>query len=115
MNKLHELTIMDVKELVEGKTVTVSSTDGSAISVHMKDAVLIADPEAGTDGKITIVEPVVHRLINTSVGITELSPDSQVLTGRCMDFNILFASPISGLKIHIQIADIATTGTTVGR
>ena len=57
MNKLHELTIMDVKELVEGKTVTVSSTDGSAISVHMKDAVLIADPEAGTDGKITIVEP----------------------------------------------------------
>lgn len=57
MNKLHELTIMDVKELVEGKTVTVSNTDGSAISVHMKNAVLIADPEAGSDGRITLFEP----------------------------------------------------------
>ena len=57
VNKLHELTIMDVKELVEGKTVTVSSTNGSAISVHMKNAVLIADPEAGSDGKITLLEP----------------------------------------------------------
>ena len=65
--------------------------------------------------EITIVDPVVHRLIKTSVGITELSPESHVLTGKCIAFKILFANPMSGLKIHIQIAAIATIGTTVGR
>lgn len=56
MEKLSELTISDVKELTEGKKVTVISTENSAISVHMKNAVLIADPDASTDGMITLVE-----------------------------------------------------------
>lgn len=56
MEKLSELTISDVKELTQGKKVTVSSMDDSAMSVHMKDAVVIADPDSGADGKIAILE-----------------------------------------------------------
>lgn len=54
---LNELTISDVKELVKGKKVTVSSTEDSALTVHMKEAVVTADPDTGTDGKITLLEP----------------------------------------------------------
>ena len=57
MERLSELTIEDVKELVGGRKVQIFSTDDSAISVHMKDAVVIADPDAGTDGKITLLDP----------------------------------------------------------
>ena len=57
MEKLSELTISDVKELTEGKIVIVSSLDDTAMSIHMKDAVVIADPETGADGKITFFEP----------------------------------------------------------
>lgn len=57
MEKLSELTIKDVRELVEGRKVQIFSTDDSAMSVHMKDAVVIADPDAGTDGRITLLEP----------------------------------------------------------
>lgn len=54
---LNELTISDVKELVKGKKVTVSSTEDSALTVHMKEAVVTADPDTGIDGKITLLEP----------------------------------------------------------
>lgn len=54
---LSELTIEDVRELVNSRKVTVSSTDNSAMTVHMKDVVMIADPDAGTDGKITLLDP----------------------------------------------------------
>ena len=57
MEKLNELTISDLKELTEGKTVTVSSMNGSAISLHMETAVLIAEPDSGNDGKITFFDP----------------------------------------------------------
>ena len=57
MQKLNELTIKDVKELTEGKKVTVIDTEDSVIAIQMKDAVLIADPDAGADGKITLLEP----------------------------------------------------------
>lgn len=54
---LSELTIEDVRKLVNSRKVTVSSTDNSAMTVHMKDVVMIADPDAGTDGKITLLDP----------------------------------------------------------
>lgn len=57
MERLNELTIADVKELVKGKKVTVSSTGDSAITIHMKEAIVIVDPDAGTDGEITFLEP----------------------------------------------------------
>lgn len=57
MEKLSELTISDVKEFTEGKIATISSMDDTAMSIHMKDAVVIADPETGADGKIAFFEP----------------------------------------------------------
>lgn len=57
MEKLSELTIKDVKELTQGKKVSVLSTYDSAISVHMKNALVMADPDAGTDGMVTLLEP----------------------------------------------------------
>lgn len=56
MERLCELTIEDVRELVGSRKVQIFSTDDSAISVHMKDAVVIADAEAGSDGKIILLE-----------------------------------------------------------
>lgn len=57
MEKLNELTIMDVKELVRDKKATISSTDNSAITVYMKEAFVIANPDSGTDGEIILLEP----------------------------------------------------------
>lgn len=57
MERLDELTITDLKELVKGKKATISSTDDSAITVDMKEAVVVVDPDAGTDGEITFLEP----------------------------------------------------------
>ena len=96
MNKLHELTIMDVKELVEGKTVTVSNTDGSAISVHMKNAVLIADPEAGSDGRITLFEP------DTGCKI-DLDSDNFIesVHGNEKAIVVRFSNSMGGLDIEI--------------
>jgi len=55
MEKLNELTIKDVKELTEGKTVKVQME--SAMSVHMTDAIVIAEPDSGVDGTIAILMP----------------------------------------------------------
>lgn len=53
MEKMSELTISDVKELTEGKRVKVQMV--SAILLQMADAIVIADPDYGEDGKITIL------------------------------------------------------------
>ena len=55
MEKLSELTISDVKEFTEGKKVNVQME--SAMSIHMADAIVEADPDSGEDGKITILMP----------------------------------------------------------
>lgn len=53
MEKMSELTISDVKELTQGKKVKVQMV--SAMSLQMAEATLIADPDSGNDGKITII------------------------------------------------------------
>ena len=60
----------------------------------------IFNPDMGLANNILMAMhlPVVHRLIKTSVGITELSPESHVLTGKCIAFKILFANPMSGMQ-----------------
>ena len=55
MEKMSELTISEVKELTKGKKVKVQMA--SAMSLHMADAIVIADPDSGEDGKITILMP----------------------------------------------------------
>lgn len=55
MEKMSELTISDIKELTQGKKIKVQMA--SAMSIHMTDAIVIADPDSGEDGKITILIP----------------------------------------------------------
>lgn len=53
MEKMSELTISDVKELTQGKKVKVQMA--SAMSLQMAEAIVIADPDYGEDGKVTII------------------------------------------------------------
>lgn len=96
MERLSELTIMDVKELVGGRKVQIFSTDDSAISVHMNDAVVIADPDAGTDGKITLLEP------DTGCKM-ELDSDKLIesIHGNENAIVIRFSNGMGGLDIEI--------------
>lgn len=55
MEKMSELTISDVKELTQGKKVKVQMA--SAMSIQMTEAIVIADPDSGNDGKISILMP----------------------------------------------------------
>lgn len=102
MEKMSELTISDVKELTEGKRVTVSSIDDSAMSVHMKDAIVIADPDSGVDGKIVILEP-------KSGNKVELDSDKTIknIFGNTNVIKILFVNDMGVLDISI-ISDVGT-------
>lgn len=53
MEKMSELTLSDVNELTQGKKVKVQMA--SAMSLQMAEAIVIADPDYGEDGKITII------------------------------------------------------------
>lgn len=96
MEKLNELTITDAKELANGRKVTVSSTDDSAIVVHMKEAIMIVDPDIGTDGKITLLEP------DTGCKI-ELDSDKMInsIHGNENTIVIRFCNGMGGLDIAI--------------
>lgn len=93
---LNELTISDVKELVKGKKVTVSSTEDSALTVHMKEAVVTADPDTGIDGKITLLEP------DTGCKI-ELDSDNMIaaIYGNENTIAIRFCNDMGRLDIEI--------------
>lgn len=97
MEKLNELTISDVKALTKGKSVTVSSTDGSAISVHMENAVVVADLESGTDGKITLLEPKTGSKV-------ELDSDNSIesIHGNENVIVVRFSNGMGGLDIEIK-------------
>lgn len=102
MERLSELTITDVKELTEGKIITVFSTDDSAISVHMKGAVVIADPDSGEDGKIAILIP------DTGYKI-ELDSEKLIDTiyGNENEITIKFFNNMGSMDISI-IGDVVT-------
>lgn len=63
MTKLSELTIGDVRELVNGRTVSVSSRDSSPMGIHMKDSIMVANPDDGADGQIILLEPKTRQKI----------------------------------------------------
>lgn len=102
MEKMSELTISDVKEFTEGKRVKVSSMDDSAMSVHMKDAVIVAQPDLGADGKIILLEPESGYKL-------ELDSDKviQSIFGNENVIKILFANDMGVFDISI-IGDIGT-------
>lgn len=96
MEKMSELTISDVKELTEGKKVTVSSMDDSAMSIHMKDAVVVAYPDAGTDGRIVIFD-------SKSGHKVELDSDKAIkaIFGNTNTIKIIFVNDMGVLDISI--------------
>ena len=96
MEKMSELTIKDVKELTKDKKVTVASMDDSVMSVHMKDAIVIADPDSGTDGKIVILEPEFGYKV-------ELDSDKiiKAIFGNTNTIKVIFVNDMGGLDIFI--------------
>ena len=95
MEKMSELTISDVKELTEGKRVKVQMV--SAMSLHMADAIVIADPDYGEDGKITIL------MSDTGCRI-ELDSEELIDTiyGNENEITINFFNNMGSMDIFIQ-------------
>lgn len=96
MEKMSELTISDLKNFTEGKRVRVSSMEGSAISIHMDDAAMIADSESGTNGEIIMVEP-------DSGYKVRLDSDKiiETILGNENAITITFTNGMGGLDISI--------------
>ncbi len=51
------MTVAQVKEIVEGKTVMVSGTKNDFMRIDMTNALMIADPDHGRNGRIVLVKP----------------------------------------------------------
>ena len=100
MEKMSELTISDVKELTQGKKVKVQMA--SAMSIQMAEAIVIADPDYGEDGKIAILMP------DTGCKI-ELDSEELIDTiyGNENEIMINFYNDMGSMEIFI-IGDIGT-------
>lgn len=105
MEKMSELTISDVKELTQGKKVKVQMV--SAMSLQMAEAIVIADPDYGEDGKVTIIMP------DTGCKI-ELDSEELIDTiyGNENEITIKFFNNIGSMDISI-ISDIDTEAAHV--
>lgn len=100
MEKMSELTISDVKGFTEGKKVKVQMA--SAMSIQMVEAIVIADPDSGNDGKIAILMP------DTGCKI-ELDSEELIDTiyGNENEITIKFFNNMGSMEIFI-IGDIGT-------
>ena len=100
MEKMSELSISDVKELTQGKKVKVQMA--SAMSIQMTEAIVIADPDSGNDGKIAILMP------DTGCKI-ELDSEELIDTiyGNENEITIKFFNNMGSMEIFI-IGDIDT-------
>lgn len=100
MEKMSELTISDVKELTQGKKVKVQMS--SAMSLQMAEAIMIADPDYGEDGKITII------MSDTGCKI-ELDSEELIDTiyGNENEITIKFFNNMGSMDIYI-VGDIGT-------
>lgn len=100
MEKMSELTISDVKELTQSKKVKVQME--STMSLQMTEAVVIADPDTGNDGKIAILMP------DTGCKI-ELDSEELIDTiyGNENEITIKFFNNMGSMDISI-VGDIGT-------
>ncbi len=100
MEKMSELSISDVKELTQGKKVKVQMA--SAMSIQITEAIVIADPDSGNDGKIAILMP------DTGCKI-ELDSEELIDTiyGNENEITIKFFNNMGSMEIFI-IGDIDT-------
>lgn len=97
---MSELTISDVKEFTQGRKVKVQME--SAMSIQMTEAIVIADPDSGNDGKITILMP------DTGCKI-ELDSEKLIDTiyGNENEITIKFFNNMGSMDISI-IGDVGT-------
>lgn len=100
MEKMSELTISDVKGFTEGKKVKVQMA--SAMSIQMVEAIVIADPDSGNDGKIAILMP------DTGCKI-ELDSEELIDTiyGNENEITIKFFNNVGSMDISI-VGDVGT-------
>lgn len=100
MEKMSELSISDVKELTQGKKVKVQMA--SAMSIQITEAIVIADPDSGNDGKIAILMP------DTGCKI-ELDSEELIDTiyGNENEITIKFFNNMGNMDISI-VGDIGT-------
>lgn len=100
MEKMSELTISDVEGFTEGKKVKVQMA--SAMSLQMTEAIVIADPDFGNDGKISILMP------DTGCKI-ELDSEELIDTiyGNDKEIAIKFYNNMGSMNIFI-VGDIGT-------
>ena len=100
MEKMSELTISDVKELTQGKKVKVQMA--SAMSIQMVEAIVIAEPDSGNDGKVSILMP------DTGCKI-ELDSEKLIDTiyGNENEITIKFFNNMGSMDISI-IGDVGT-------
>ena len=100
MEKMSELSISDVKELTQGKKVKVQMA--SAMSIQITEAIVIADPDSGNDGKIAILMP------DTGCKI-ELDSEELIdaIYGNENEITIKFFNNMGSMEIFI-IGDIDT-------
>ena len=100
MEKMSELSISDVKELTQGKKVKVQMA--SAMSIQITEAIVIADPDSGNDGKIAILMP------DTGCKI-ELDSEELIDTiyGNENEITIKFFNNMGSMDIYI-IGDVDT-------
>lgn len=100
MEKMSELTISDVKELTQDKKVKVQLV--SAMSLQITEAIVIADPDSGNDGKIAILMP------DTGCKI-ELDSEELIDTiyGNENEITIKFFNNMGSMDISI-VGDVGT-------
>ena len=105
MEKMSELTISDVKGFTEGKKVKVQMA--SAMSLQMTEAIVIADPDSGNDGKISILMP------DTGCKI-ELDSEKLIDTiyGNNNEISINFFNNMGSMDISI-IGDVGTEADNI--
>lgn len=106
MEKMSELTISDVKELTEGKKVKVQME--SAMSIHMADAIVEADPDSGVDGRISILAPDVGCKI-------ELDADGLIDTiyGNGEGISVILFNNMGSLDISVVDDDGKGSGNGI--
>ncbi len=92
--KMRELTISDVKQLVEGKKVKAHLV--SAIMIEPMDAIVSAIPDAGEDGEIAIIFDTDCKM--------ELDANKEIesIYGNENEIEITFPNNMGSLYIYID-------------
>ena len=90
------MTVAQVKEIVEGKRVTVSGVKNDFMRIDMTNALMIAEPDHGTNGRIVLIKP------GTGCRI-EMEYDGLIdsISGNKSMFEIRFSGGAGGMDITV--------------